>query len=96
MLTADERVSPDYWCTARIPDLSEAPHHPKRNFIRRAIEVEIRLAYHDRILKTLPESFHAPEIGVVPEQAPGPEYDYDNPGKMQILRSNPLLTFLGF
>ncbi|TDL29146.1 hypothetical protein BD410DRAFT_735868 [Rickenella mellea] len=62
-----------------IPDLSLTSHHPKRNFIRRAIETEIRLSYHDRILKTLPEPFLAPEADALPEQAPGPEFDYDDP-----------------
>lgn len=56
-------------------------HHPKRNFIRRAIETEIRLSYFDRILKTLPEPFQSPDADAIPEQAPGPEFDYDDPRK---------------
>lgn len=64
----------------RIPDLQLCPHHPKRNFIRRAIEVEVRLAYHERIMKTLPEPYLSSDAGVTPDQAPGPEFDYDDPG----------------
>lgn len=63
----------------RIPDLQLVDGHPKRNFIRSAINVEIRLAYYDRIMKTLPEQYHAPDAGVTPDQAPGPEFDYDDP-----------------
>ena len=39
----------------RVPDLALSEQHPKRTFIRRALEFEIRLSYHDRVLKTLPE-----------------------------------------
>ena len=48
--------------------------------MRRAIEVEIRLAYFDRIQKTLPEPFQNPEADALPDQAPSPEFDYDDPG----------------
>ncbi|KAI0052632.1 cap binding protein 80-PB [Auriscalpium vulgare] len=62
-----------------VPDLSLPVLHPKRVFMHRALEIEIRLSYLDRILKTLPEAFHDPAQGALPEQAPGPEYDYDDP-----------------
>ncbi|KAI5122169.1 hypothetical protein M0805_007067 [Coniferiporia weirii] len=62
-----------------VPDLSLTSHHPKRNFIRRAIEIEIRLSYFDRIHKTLPEPYQAADAGALPDQAPGPEFDYDDP-----------------
>jgi len=48
--------------------------------MRRAIEFEIRLAYHDRILKTLPESMQVQNAYVISEQAPGPAYEYEDPG----------------
>lgn len=67
---------------SRTPDLSLSSHHPKRNFMRRAIEVEIRLAYFDRIQKSLPEPFQNPDADALPDQAPGPEFDYDDPGKL--------------
>ncbi len=49
--------------------------------MRRALEFEIRLSYHDRIVKTLPEQMQAPDAHTVPEQAPGPNFEYDDPGK---------------
>ncbi|KAA1465941.1 hypothetical protein DENSPDRAFT_830650 [Dentipellis sp. KUC8613] len=62
-----------------IPDLALTPQHPKRVFIRRALELEIRLAYYDRILKTLPEPFQDPAAQAMADQAPGPDYEYDDP-----------------
>ncbi|PPQ81070.1 hypothetical protein CVT25_014533 [Psilocybe cyanescens] len=63
-----------------VPDLSLPVQHPRRAFMRRAIEFEIRLAYHDRILKTLPESMQTPDAYTIAEQAPGPAFEYDDPG----------------
>ena len=65
----------------RVPDLSLPSRHPKRNFIRRAIEIEIRLAYFDRIQKTLPEAYQVPGTDALPDEAPGPEFTYDDPRK---------------
>ncbi|KAJ7163814.1 MIF4G like-domain-containing protein [Mycena crocata] len=64
-----------------IPDLSLAIQHPRRAFMRRALEFEIRLSYHDRILKTLPAEMQAPEGHTISEQAPGPDFEYDDPAK---------------
>ncbi|KAJ7895998.1 MIF4G like-domain-containing protein [Mycena olivaceomarginata] len=64
-----------------IPDLSLSIQHPKRAFMRRALEFEIRLSYHDRILKTLPAEMQAPEGYTIGEQAPGPDFEYDDPSK---------------
>ena len=64
----------------RIPDLTLALEHPKRGFMRRAVEFEIRLSYSDRIAKTLAEQMQPPEAYVLPEQAPGPNFEYDDPG----------------
>ncbi|KAG8851988.1 hypothetical protein FRB96_009004 [Tulasnella sp. 330] len=61
-----------------IPDLSLSPHHPRRKFIRRAIELEIRSSYYDRIKDTLPSDFHAPESLAVPPEAPLPNYEYED------------------
>ncbi|OCH85443.1 cap binding protein 80-PB [Obba rivulosa] len=64
-----------------IPDLSLSPKHPKRVFMQHAVELEIRLSYYDRILRVLPEEMQAPEAGVMPEEAPGPDFEYDDPAK---------------
>ena len=46
--------------------------------MRRALELEVRLAYYDRILKTLPEGMQAPEALVMPAEAPGYEFEYES------------------
>jgi len=48
--------------------------------MRKAVEYEIRLAYYDRIARTLPDDLQDPVALVVPDQAPGPDYEYDDPG----------------
>jgi len=66
----------------RVPDLELDPYHPRRTFIRRALELEVRLAYYDRILKTLPEAMQAPEALVMPAEAPGYDFEYDSGGTL--------------
>jgi len=61
-----------------VPDLALTDQHPRRAFIRRAIEYEIRLSYHDRILKTLPEAMQT-DSTVIAYQGPGPEFNYEDP-----------------
>src|SRR5215471_11256965 len=68
----------------RIPDLNLTVQHPKRAFMRRALEFEIRLSYHDRIIKTLPVQMQAPESHTIQEEAPGPDFEYDDPSKSTI------------
>ncbi|RPD62077.1 hypothetical protein L227DRAFT_609933 [Lentinus tigrinus ALCF2SS1-6] len=63
-----------------IPDLALVPQHPKRAFMRRAVEFEIRLSYYDRILRIVPDAMAEPEAQVMPDQAPGPEFEYEEPG----------------
>jgi nuclear cap-binding protein subunit 1 len=65
----------------RIPDLALTVQHPKRAFMRRALEFEIRLSYHDRILKTLPGQMQSPDAHTIQEEAPGPDFEYDDPSK---------------
>lgn len=65
----------------RIPDLSLSPYHPRRKFIRRAVELEIRASYYDRIKETLPGDFHTPESLAVPQEGPGPAYEYEDPSE---------------
>ena len=47
--------------------------------MRRAVEFEIRLSYHDRILRILPEPMREPDAQVISAEAPGPDYEYDEP-----------------
>ncbi|KAN0097847.1 MIF4G like domain containing protein [Tylopilus felleus] len=61
-----------------VPDLSLVEEHPKRSFVRRAVELEVRLSYHDRILKTLPEPMQA-DPNVIATQPPGPSFEYEDP-----------------
>lgn len=61
-----------------IPDLVLPAAHPKRAFMRRVVEQEIRLAYHDRILQTLPDEMFAKGAGVVSEEAPDPVWKYES------------------
>ncbi|KAI0751203.1 cap binding protein 80-PB [Daedaleopsis nitida] len=62
-----------------VPDLTLVPLHPKRNFMRRAVEYEIRLSYYDRILRIIPEAMAEPEVRVMPDGAPGPEFEFEEP-----------------
>ena len=62
----------------RLPDLSLPVQHPRRAFMRRAVEFEIRLSYHDRIMKTLPDSMQSSDAYIISEQAPGPAYEYED------------------
>ncbi|KAH9175199.1 MIF4G like-domain-containing protein [Lactarius sanguifluus] len=62
-----------------VPDLALPAQHPKRIFAHRALELEVRLSYYDRVLKTLPQQFQEPSAGAMPDQAPGPTYEYEDP-----------------
>src|SRR5262245_62773101 len=75
----------------RVPDLALTVQHPKRAFMRRAIEFEIRLSYHDRILKALPVEMQSPEAHTIQEEAPGPDFEYDDPGKFSVPTYNSVL-----
>lgn len=48
--------------------------------MRRVIELEIRLAYHDRILETLPEPMTVEGAGVIARDPPDPYWAYEKPG----------------
>ncbi|KAF8743125.1 MIF4G like, partial [Rhizoctonia solani] len=62
-----------------VPDLELPEYHPKRGLMRRVVDYETRLAYYDRIVKTLPGPMVEPDAGVIPGQAPGPVYAYESP-----------------
>lgn len=61
-----------------VPDLALDESHPKRAFMRRALELEIRLSYYDRIMSTLPEPMQSSTAGVMPSEAPGYEFEYES------------------
>lgn len=82
-----------------MPDLGRDVQHPRRAFMRRAVEFEIRLSYHDRILKTLPEPMQAPDAHTISEKAPGPDFEYDDPSKLILIPQTALRNssdFLNF
>lgn len=64
----------------RAPDMDTSEKHPKRVFVKRVMDLEIRLSYFDRIKNTVPGSML--EAGVFPEDAPGPDFAYDDPGTL--------------
>ena len=47
--------------------------------MRRAIEFEIRLAYHERIFKTLPEAMQGADAYTITESGPTPAFEYKDP-----------------
>ena len=59
-------------------DMEVSDKHPKRVFVKRIIELEVRLSYYDRIKGTIPETML--ETNVMADDAPGPEYYYDSSG----------------
>ncbi|KIM25191.1 hypothetical protein M408DRAFT_331298 [Serendipita vermifera MAFF 305830] len=61
-----------------IPDLQLDINHPKRTFMRRTLELEIRLSYYDRIMKTLPEPMQSPDAQVMPTEVPGYDFEYES------------------
>ncbi|KAG6333085.1 hypothetical protein ID866_6009 [Astraeus odoratus] len=76
-----------------LPDLALPESHPKRIFVRRAVEAEIRLSYHDRILKTLPEPMQN-DPNVIPTQQPGPDAEYEDPSHPYYDASQSILELL--
>lgn len=50
--------------------------HARRSFARRVVELEVRLAYYDRIKQTLPAEIQASSLA--PEE-PGPTFTYEDP-----------------
>ncbi|GAA5864299.1 hypothetical protein JCM1840_006735 [Sporobolomyces johnsonii] len=58
------------------PDMDVSDKHPKRVFVKRTIELEVRLSYYDRVKGTIPEVML--ETAIMPDDAPGPEYTYES------------------
>jgi nuclear cap-binding protein subunit 1 len=50
--------------------------------MRRVVELEIRLAYYDRILDTLPEAMTVRDAGVLPVEPPEPVWLYEREGRL--------------
>jgi hypothetical protein len=65
----------------RIPDLELSSSHPKRAFIRRLVDLEVRLAYHDRIKETLPEAMLTEGSDVISPDPPEPSWPYEKDGQ---------------
>ncbi|BGP23709.1 Nuclear cap-binding protein subunit 1 [Rhodotorula toruloides] len=61
------------WAT----DMDVSDKHPKRVFVKRTMDLEIRLSYFDRVKNTIPGSML--DAGVFPDDAPGPDYIYEDP-----------------
>jgi nuclear cap-binding protein subunit 1 len=59
-------------------DLSLPAAHPKRAFIDRLLELEVRLSYFDRIKGTLPDAYKSG--GFMAGEAPAPHFTYDDAG----------------
>ncbi len=57
-----------------IPDTSLPSSHPKVVFMKRIVELEVRLAYFDRIKQTLPEEIQAVAMG---KEEPAPVFTYE-------------------
>ncbi|PVF94764.1 hypothetical protein CPB86DRAFT_788751 [Serendipita vermifera] len=77
-----------------IPDLELNTDHPKRRFMRRALELEIRLSYYDRIMKTLPDLMQSPEAQVMPADVPGYDFEYEAASNPHAYLADALLTKL--
>lgn len=56
-----------------IPDMTLPLSSPKMAFARRIVELEVRLAYYDRIKTTLPEEV---QIRLLPSEEPAPSFTY--------------------
>ncbi|KAA1070421.1 hypothetical protein PGT21_011973 [Puccinia graminis f. sp. tritici] len=66
------------WAWKDWTDVTQLPvAHPKRVFVSRVIELEIRLSYYDRIKETVPSAFLDAEL--MPSDAPGPAFEYEDP-----------------
>ena len=48
--------------------------------MRRVVELEVRLAYHDRIMQTLPEALLVEGAGVISAEPPEPVWPYEKEG----------------
>lgn len=57
--------------------------HPRRAFARRIVELEVRLAYYDRIKGTLPIEL---QDGALSADEPAPVFTYESSGESEIKR----------
>ncbi|KAM0746015.1 hypothetical protein T439DRAFT_307230 [Meredithblackwellia eburnea MCA 4105] len=59
-----------------VADMDIVAKHPKRVFVERVIELEVRLSYYDRVKGTIPAAML--ETGVMESDGPGPSYSYES------------------
>lgn len=64
----------------RQGDLSLPAAHPKKVFIARVLDLEVRLSYHERIKSTLPTEYIEASNGVFQEIGPEPNFTYEVEG----------------
>lgn len=50
--------------------------------MRRVVDLEVRLAYHDRILQSLPEPMLEEGAGVISKESPDPTWVYEQKGTL--------------
>lgn len=67
----------------RAPDMNVSTKHPKRVFVKRTVELEIRLSYYDRVKNMMPPVLL--DTGVVAEDAPSASYAYESEGELRDL-----------
>ena len=58
--------------------------------MRRALEFEIRLSYHERILKTLPPVMQERDANVISAVVPSPDFEYEDPCTSILVLGEPL------
>jgi nuclear cap-binding protein subunit 1 len=63
--------------------MSLGEKHPKRVFVARMIELEVRLSYYDRVKGTIPEALY--NTGIMADEAPSSEYAYAATGDIPSL-----------
>ena len=65
----------------RIPDLELPGSHPKRAFMRRLVDLEVRLAYFDRVKDSLPAPMQKSDAGVLAKEPPEAVWPYADSGE---------------
>ncbi|PWN49080.1 hypothetical protein IE53DRAFT_370063 [Violaceomyces palustris] len=58
-----------------VSDMSKPSSHPRVAFAKRIVELEVRLAYHDRIKQTLPVEI---QESLMPPEEPSPAFTYSS------------------
>ncbi|EIW70239.1 hypothetical protein TREMEDRAFT_43823 [Tremella mesenterica DSM 1558] len=77
-----------------ISELELPASHPRRAFMRRLAELEVRLAYYDRIVDTLPPQIVSEKGAVLPAEPPEPAWLYEKEEHHLFAEANELLRLL--